>query len=87
MDSMISEMSDEQTTELTESRTADGVHGEQSFIERFDITVGEVRVEVDVSGERRWMWKAETSDGACSVSGTIFDAVMGAIEEQTGGEL
>ncbi len=59
---------------------------EERFIEQFDITVGEVPMTDEDTGETKMMWKA-VSDDASVTSGTIFDAVMGCIEEQTGGEV
>lgn len=69
----------------------------ESFVEYFDITVGEVLVTDEDSDERRWLWKASTEDvsdasasgpgGAEALGGTMFDAVMGCIEEITGGDV
>jgi len=86
MDSVIG--TDELEERITEND--DGDDEEDSFVERFELTIGEAPLYPDGSDEPIWQWKAtmesETESYEC-VSGTIFDAVMGAIEDATGGEI
>jgi len=79
------------TDELEERITENDDDEEQDpFVERFTLTIGEAPLYPDGSDEPIWQWKAtmehENESYEC-VSGTIFDAVMGAIEEATGGEV
>jgi len=60
---------------------------EDGFDEEFALTIGRVAVEDKHGGETLTQWKAITDDGHSAVSTSIMDAVMGAVEEQTGGVL
>jgi hypothetical protein len=57
----------------------------ETFTPQFDIEVGKVVVEDKHANEEMIQWKAITSDGIECVSNSPMDAVMGAVEEQTGG--
>jgi len=81
MDS-ISVDDDTETVELSAEQTG---NPESDYYKRFDLEVGQVRVEIGNTGDCEWMWKAETSDGVTNVSSSPMDAVMGCLEEQTGG--
>jgi len=56
-----------------------------TFTHQFDIEVGKVVVEDKHADKEIIQWKAITSDGIECVSNSPMDAVMGAVEEQTGG--
>jgi len=80
------------TDELEEriNKYDDGDDQQDSFVERFELTIGEAPLYPDGSDEPIWQWKATMDDGSETyecVSGTIFDAVMGAIEQATDGEI
>lgn len=67
-----------------------------SYYELYDLTIGQVQVRDEDTGEQQWLWKVQGHsevDGVdhdetvTCVSVTIFDAVMGCIEDITGGEV
>lgn len=78
----------EDSMEELNNNSEEKVLGDQpTFVDRFDIEIGETRVDIAETGETTWMWRAKASTGEECVSGTIFDAVMGCIEKVTGGEI
>jgi hypothetical protein len=70
------------------AQTLDDEDEQATFTERFDITVGHVVVEDKDSGAEMVQWKAiVNSQDIEVVSDSPTDAVMGAIEQATGGIL
>lgn len=78
MDSSDSTLTDTSSTVTKQPET-------DTFTRQFDIEVGKVVVEDKHASEEIIQWKAITSDGIECVSNSPMDAVMGAVEEQTGG--
>lgn len=79
MDSVLGE--DELDERINEYSDEETISTGKSFVEHFDLKVGRVRVHDEHSDEPILQWKAIASTGESAVSGTMFDAVMGVIEQ------
>jgi len=62
-------------------------HNVSAFQKLFDLEIGKVLVTDNETGETLVMYKARASTGEENVSDEVFNAIMGLIEQMTGGNL